>query len=40
MEPNMRVYPKVSGLSHSKKLAYNNKHYLRSNIKGYGDKTH
>jgi hypothetical protein len=35
-----RVYPKVSGLSHNEMLAYNNKHSLRSNTKGYGSKTH
>jgi hypothetical protein len=36
----MRVYPKVSGLSCNKIYAYNNKHSLRSNAKGYGGKTH
>jgi hypothetical protein len=34
------VYPKVSGLSHNEIYAYNNKHPLRSNTKGYGGKTH
>jgi hypothetical protein len=34
------VYPKVSGLSHDEVYAYNNKHSLRSNTKGYGSKTH
>jgi hypothetical protein len=33
-------YPKVSGLSHNGIYAYNNKHSLRSNTKGYGCKTH
>jgi hypothetical protein len=33
------VYPKVSGLSHNEIYAYNNRHSLRSNTKGYGDKT-
>jgi hypothetical protein len=33
-----RVYPKVSGLSHNE--INNNKHALRSNIKGYGRKSH
>jgi hypothetical protein len=33
-----RVYPKVSGLSHNE--INNNKQFLRSNSKGYGDKTH
>jgi len=37
---HMRVYPKVSRLSHNKIYTYNNKHMLRSNTKGYGDKTH
>jgi hypothetical protein len=36
----MRVYPKVSGLSHKEMHAYNNKHPFRSNTKGYGGKTH
>jgi hypothetical protein len=36
----MRVYPKVSGLSHNKIYAYNNKYSLRSNTKGCGGKTH
>jgi hypothetical protein len=36
---NMRVYPKVSGLSHNEMYAYNNKHSLRSNKNGYGGKT-
>jgi hypothetical protein len=35
----VRVYPKVSGLSHNEIYAYNNKHWLRSNTKGYGGKT-
>jgi hypothetical protein len=35
-----RVYPKVSGLSHNEIYAYNSKHSFRSNIKGYGVKTH
>jgi hypothetical protein len=35
-----RVYPKVSGLSLDEIFAYNNKQSLRSNIKGYGVKTH
>jgi hypothetical protein len=35
-----RVYPKVSGLNHNEIYAYNNKHSLRSNTKGYGGKTH
>jgi hypothetical protein len=34
------VYPKVSGLSHNEIYAYNNKHSLRSDTKGYGGKTH
>jgi hypothetical protein len=34
----MRVYPKVSGLSH--KEINNNKHSLRSNTKGCGGKSH
>jgi hypothetical protein len=34
-----REYPKVSGLSHNE-INNNNKHSLRSNIKGYGGKTH
>jgi hypothetical protein len=34
----MRVYPKVSGLSHNE-INNNNKHSLRSNTKGYGGKT-
>jgi hypothetical protein len=34
------VYPKDSGLSHNEIYAYNNKHSLRSNTKGYGGKTH
>jgi uncharacterized protein YccT (UPF0319 family) len=34
------VYPKVSGLSHNEIYAYNNKHSLRNNTKGYGGKTH
>jgi hypothetical protein len=37
---DMRVYPKVSGLSHNEIYAYNNKQSLRSNIKGYGGNTH
>jgi hypothetical protein len=32
--------PKVSTLGQNKIYAYNNKHSLRSNIKGYGGKTH
>jgi hypothetical protein len=39
-ERNTRVYPKVSGLSHDEIHAYNNKHSLRSNTKGYSGKTH
>jgi hypothetical protein len=39
-KPLYRVYPKVSGLSHNEIYAYNNKHSLRSNTKGYGGKTH
>jgi hypothetical protein len=35
----MRVYPKVSRLSHNK-INNNNKHSLRSNTKVYGNKTH
>jgi hypothetical protein len=35
----MRVYPKVSGLSHNE-INNNYKHSLRSNIKGYGGKIH
>jgi len=34
-----RAYPKVSGLSRNEKNN-NDKHSLRSNIKGYGGKTH
>jgi len=34
-----RVYPKVSGLNHNEINNNNNKHSLRSNTKGYGDKT-
>jgi len=34
------VYPKVSALSCNEIYAYNNKNSLRSNIKGYGGKTH
>jgi hypothetical protein len=34
------MYPKVSGLSHNEIYAYNNKHSLRSNTKGYGGKPH
>jgi hypothetical protein len=34
------VYPKVSGLSYKEIQAYNNKHLLRGNTKGYGGKTH
>jgi hypothetical protein len=34
------VYPNVSGRVRTKYYAYNNKHFLRSNIKGYGGKTH
>jgi hypothetical protein len=40
MDRHTRVYPKVSGPSHNEIYAYNNKHSLRSNIKGYGGKTH
>jgi hypothetical protein len=36
---DIRVYPKVSRLSHNETYAYNNKHSLRSNTKGYGGKT-
>jgi hypothetical protein len=36
----MRMYPKVSRLSHNEIYAYNNKHSLRSNTKGYGSKSH
>jgi hypothetical protein len=32
------VYPKVSGLNRNKIYAYSNKHSLRSNTKGYGDR--
>jgi hypothetical protein len=35
---DIRVYPKVSGLSHNE--LNNNKHLLRSNTKGYGGKAH
>jgi len=35
-----RVYPKVSGMSHTDIYAYNNKHSLRNSIKDYGGKTH
>jgi len=36
-----RVYPKVAGLSRNEINNYNYKHsLLRSNIKGYGYKTH
>jgi hypothetical protein len=34
------MYPKLSGLSYKEIYAYNNKHSLRSNTKGYGSKTH
>jgi hypothetical protein len=34
----IRIYPKVSGLSHNE--INNNKHSLRRNTKGYGGKTH
>jgi len=34
-----RVYPQVSGPSHNKIYAHNNKH-LKSNTTGYGSKTH
>jgi len=37
---NTRVYPKVSGLSHNKICAYLWYYLLRSNTKGYGNKTH
>jgi hypothetical protein len=33
------VYPKVSGLSHNE-INNNNKHWSRSNTKGYDGKTH
>jgi hypothetical protein len=42
----MRVYPKVSGLSHNKikkkkkKKRNNNNKYSRSNTMDYGSKTH
>jgi hypothetical protein len=39
-ERHTRVYPKVSGLSHNEININNSKHSLRSNIKGYGGKTH
>jgi hypothetical protein len=35
-----KVYPNASGLSCNEIYAYNNKHSLRSNTKGYGGKTH
>jgi hypothetical protein len=35
-----RVYPKVSGLDRNEIDAYNNKHLLRSNPKGYDGKIH
>jgi hypothetical protein len=35
-----RVYPKVSGLSHNEIYAYNSKHSLRSNTKGYSGKNY
>jgi len=34
----MRVYPKVSGLSHNE-INNNSKHSLGSNTKGYGSRT-
>jgi len=34
------VYPKVSGLNRNEIYAYNNKHSLRRNTKGYAGKTH
>jgi len=37
---HMRVYAKVSGLSHNEIDAYNNKHSLCSKTKGHGGKTH
>jgi hypothetical protein len=37
---NTIEYPKVSGLSHNEIYAYNNKHSLRTNTKGYGGRTH
>jgi hypothetical protein len=37
-EHRLRVYPKVSGLSHNE--INNNKHSLRSNTKSYDGKTH
>jgi hypothetical protein len=40
-EVHTRVYRKVSGPNHNKiNNNNNNKHSLRSNIKGYGGKTH
>jgi hypothetical protein len=36
----IRVYPKVSGLSHKEINKNNYKHSLRKNTKGYGGKTH
>jgi hypothetical protein len=36
----MRLYPKVSGLSHKEIYAHNKKHSLKSNTKGYGSKIH
>jgi hypothetical protein len=38
MFSHMRVYPKVSGLSHNE--TKNNKSSLRSNTKGYGGRIH
>jgi hypothetical protein len=40
VQANTRVYPEVSGLNHNEIQAYNNKHSLRRNTKGYGGKTH
>jgi hypothetical protein len=37
---NMRVYPKFPNGVDNEIYAYNNKHSLRSNTKGYGSKTH
>jgi hypothetical protein len=34
------VYPKVSGMIRNEIYAYNNKHSLRGNTKGYGVKIH
>jgi hypothetical protein len=37
---NTKAHPKVAGLSHNEIYIYNDEHWLRSNIKGYGGKTH